>query len=185
MSEFREHTTTKDCWCQPEVEQVDGVEMTTKTADPDWMPYLNAMRLVEDRRALVADVDLPTEYAKAAAAVTAALLLDLAYAKADARRWHDGWKRANDQVTFAMEREQEAKERAATHAEREGIQEAKAREGERLRRKIRSLVIAPEGWHAYNAPNEKGDIVQHHVAFTTTDTLRIALDGDGDAEATP
>lgn len=180
----REHTTTtKDCWCQPDVEQVSG--RSEYDAKPDWTLYLNAMRLVEDRRALVADVDLPGEYAKAAAAVTAELILDLAYAQADARHWHEGWKRANDQVTFAVERERVAKDDAATHAEREGIQEAKvrefarqARDGERLRRKIRSLVSAPEGWHAYNAPNARGDIVQHHVAFTTTDTLRVVLDDD-------
>jgi hypothetical protein len=141
------------------------------------------MRRVESRRGLIADVDLPAEYAKAAASVTRDLLADLDYAKADARHYAQKWRSAEDELALAYQRERAAKEDAATHAEREGVQEARAREfarqareGGRLRRRIRSLVNAPEGWHAYNAPNSQGEMVQHHVAFTTTDTLRATLE---------
>lgn len=40
---FREHTTSKDCRCQPEIETVPGPESTDS-------PFVAAMRRVEPRR---------------------------------------------------------------------------------------------------------------------------------------
>src|SRR5690242_318682 len=67
----RQHDTTGNtCWCDPTVEQVN----TVKSPEPDWSLFVDAMRAVEERRALIADVDLPAEYAKAAVRVIPGLL---------------------------------------------------------------------------------------------------------------
>jgi hypothetical protein len=96
---FREHVTNGDpCWCQPTTEAVEG-RTGNYQSEPDWTLYVWAMQKVEARRALIADVDLPAEYAKAAASVSAELILDLAYAQADARHHLQRYESAEDELT--------------------------------------------------------------------------------------